>query len=263
MMNLSSAPWNLSEGQNSCNSCLKRTSSNPTLFEDFKVKKNDQCLDGNCWKSKMNVHIKSLTESENKPIPVFGGDYLSESNSSCEDESILKTALSPEKYVEVKADTPGAIEAVVVGGTQEGKKIFIKKPESEPKQEKTIEDKKAILYKKRNLVFLEYLKNKLSDIDTVSPQKAMQLICIFGAKEFIACDPSDLNEVPDYSDDMIFQCILFKMIEWLDKCKKTPEKAERVGLLLDTILEFNCLEIMNRVISEIPEPKAWSKKEAE
>jgi ParB family chromosome partitioning protein len=66
MLDIGKAPWDkascdLVKKAGSCVACPKRTGQAKDLFDDIKV--GDRCTDGECFKSKMQAHIKNLEDS--------------------------------------------------------------------------------------------------------------------------------------------------------------------------------------------------------
>lgn len=70
---LSKAPFDIAEAD--CVKCQKRTSCQPGLFDDTldpdTLKKNDRCLDRDCWDKKTLAWLKAEFEAKKKELPTL------------------------------------------------------------------------------------------------------------------------------------------------------------------------------------------------
>ncbi len=71
-----------------CVTCSKRASNQSALFTDIDVKKDDRCLDKNCWNEKIKATIqKTIEEAKEKKFTVISSQYTpngyTELNENC------------------------------------------------------------------------------------------------------------------------------------------------------------------------------------
>lgn len=124
---LSEAPFDLSATNlhpkaNSCLECPKRTGANENLFNDFK--KNDSCLDKDCYKIKVDTLIKiraaELTEEGHEPVLISDG-YPNQ-----ETKKKYKQEIKPDYNIKViKKESKNSKKAIYVDGPWAGHTVFI------------------------------------------------------------------------------------------------------------------------------------------
>lgn len=92
-----------------CSLCPKRTGAEPSLFPE--VKKGDRCLDGKCFRLKVDAHVgraRAELEAAGRPFMVASSNYG------------VPGALSPHEWVKVKKSEEGAQPVLVVDGERAG-----------------------------------------------------------------------------------------------------------------------------------------------
>jgi hypothetical protein len=109
-----------------CQSCVKRSSRQPGLFDDEldpeKIQADDQCLDAFCWAEKSRIFTALKEEELRAKHPNL---LRVATNNHCPDEN-EKPFLKEWDYEKAKQSTPGAKPAIVVHGPGEGKLIWVK-----------------------------------------------------------------------------------------------------------------------------------------
>jgi len=176
-----------------CDTCVKRTSAEPTLFEDYDVKKDDTCLDPACFTRKKNelLVIKERTLREQNPDLVLVNDGYGGNNGGLFKG---KSVLPSWNVRSAKKGDKGAVAALVVAGDKAGKTIYIKKPapneveKAEPKKDpekekrERIEAAQVTHYCAGCLKWLEKQKKSPGDYIKAMPLKTVYaLIYAFGA----------------------------------------------------------------------------------
>lgn len=120
------APWAISDASllpkaGACDTCPKRSSHNPGLFEDDltpeKVTASDKCLDIQCWESKMKAHAE-------RRVAKLQADYPNLVKIT-EGWNNQPGVLVRNKYSIVKKSDKGAVPAVIVDGESRGKLQWI------------------------------------------------------------------------------------------------------------------------------------------
>lgn len=132
---LSLAGWDLADPKvakscGACNGCPARSDHTPELFtvEDFETYQDEhpepgvRCLNGKCWDLKSTSHIKhELSAAKPGELMLVSDRYHTENFDG-------KPVLGSSDYREATKDSPGAVRALVVDGSQKGQTIYIKKP---------------------------------------------------------------------------------------------------------------------------------------
>lgn len=125
MLEMSKAAWKMTDATlvkkaGSCSECLKRTGSDPALFDDIT---NDHCTDGACYKSKQKAIVeRNLKSLEGKDFLVVRVDYGNPQPAG---------SLAPYEWTEVKKKDEGALPAIVINGESPGRLTYaIKKAAS-------------------------------------------------------------------------------------------------------------------------------------
>lgn len=133
LCDLKRAAWRLADASlvkkaGACNECPKRTGVDPGLFEDSGPQK---CLDPACFKTKTAALIEKNRAS------LAGTEHLVVS----EDWYPLPSgALPPSEWQEVKKSEPGALRALVLGGSKPGRLTWAKKIERQSRAAASRED---------------------------------------------------------------------------------------------------------------------------
>ncbi len=108
-----------------CTACPKRSAAYQQLFDE-EEQRHDLCLDGPCFQKKKYFFVERRTkelraETGQKPVLVSSTYYANHA-----DKSVLTEA----KYRKVKAETPGAVQALVVDGSEAGHLAWVQLNES-------------------------------------------------------------------------------------------------------------------------------------
>jgi len=215
LMALSQAPWDVANAElietaKACSKCPKRSSAQPGLWDDTldaeAIKKNDRCLDRNCWDDKMTAFIKARALELRAKYPNLVAAVMPDQNVKYNDRQQLEQQYGLVAYQWKLAKEGGkdAVPALIVFGAQAGELKFIKLPEGakastaegktrpigkdgKPKP-RPLKERRALLKKKRWFVtvreVIELLKKKqVSDITTKNKiLTVMALVVEFGTK---------------------------------------------------------------------------------
>ena len=134
---LSKALWQLDDpglvkNAGACSKCIKRSSSQPSLWDGMNdkenIKKNDRCLDRNCWKRKKTVWTKQHIAEQRKEHPNLIL-IVTEYPNYDDREEIEKNYGSYEhkrSYHMTGKTAKGAVPALVIFGPGEGQLKYIK-----------------------------------------------------------------------------------------------------------------------------------------
>ena len=197
---LNKAPWSLGDtklvtGIKACNKCTKRSSHQPGLFDDTTdletIKKNDRCLDAECWKQKTTAWLKdriSVIKASDHPGLVcvatnsptyYEGEKLGE---------IYGGLVSNWKASKERAK--GAVPAMVVAGNDTGQVRWIR-PYQEPTSSSSsgkvkgkptpLKERRVMLDKKRWFVVIRELIEKVEESnvdDIVSGDKILTVMAL-------------------------------------------------------------------------------------
>ena len=293
---MSSANWKLDDeslsGIGACLACQKRTSKQMNLFDfaettDCKGKEQDNCLDTECWNKKKQAFIErkasELREKNPDLVLIDRTSYYARQN--CEGNSLKEQAVPEYKTTAAKKTDPGAKQALVIDGDGAGQIVYVKsssKPESVAGGQKTLDEKRAQLKKRRRIRFvekiIEILEGKNADHpvpqigENISNIETHALVCAFGAGQ--------LKEEGDYEFDRwkVFDAVvkldgstamidvLYCVFETIahDLQQTTYGDPDRkFGDQVLQALKIDSAPIWQIVIDETPEPKAWAKMEAE
>ena len=134
---LSKAHWQLDDpglvkNAGPCSKCIKRSSSQPTLWDDMtdkeNIRKNDRCLDKTCWKEKSTVFNKQRIAELRKEHPNL--ILITTEYPDYDDREELKKnydSYTHKTSHELTGKTAkGAIPALVIYGSGEGQIKYIK-----------------------------------------------------------------------------------------------------------------------------------------
>jgi ParB/RepB/Spo0J family partition protein len=297
------APWAaddalLHPAAGPCNTCPKRSSYSPGLFDDTdeaaELAAHDRCLDGACWAVKLAAYLKRAEDKARQEHPglvkVVTED-LQWSDPLRED----KTVLGVHAFEKVKPDAKGAKPALVMQGPGAGKVIHVVphressgsayggRDKSKPK---TMAEKREGLESRRiALIIVEKLKPELAKsklpkpggdpLEALKDQWWLRLVAAWGAQE-----PQDMMEVEeereggwadfDKTEKDDDHCVREQVWEQL---KKPLEDS--LGFALPTQLGEECManakrlawllglkwvELLEFAVAQIPEPKSWAKE---
>ncbi len=281
-----SAPWKSSDetllpAAGSCDACIKRSSCQPTLFEeaDGGATKEDRCTDPLCWDQKSKAHVArrevELREKHPNLIKV-AKEYMPDHP---------EDVLAHHQFEPAKKSDKGAVPALVVAGKGEGQLTWVKpdKPASSARasgskgEEKvtTLADRKAAIAKRRNVWILKHLGERLEKADhrALKLSEVVPLVIAFGTVRnassqwhdgdpwkkaaAIAAGSSTAEQVSalwKQVADVIAQRLKYSAQGSVDM-----KDAKKLCELLD--LDMKDLETAAR--EEIPDPKSWAKLEEE
>ena len=275
LMKLSSATWSMED----CAGCQKRTAAAPDLFSEINVKKDDRCLDAKCWgkhaEAALTEKVAELKESGEKFFTVVVG--YNEFDPIPKASDLKQGALREWQINKVKAGTKGAVPCLVVGGVGVGETIYIKPIEDNtgrsaaPKGQKTMKEKREGLVKRRAIAFtrkvIDHLLGAYKNPPTYSLALLHQLCAAFGGDPIVTkattWDPFKRYEETKMSGDgsaEMLKCVIPKIITRLtDECNGQVVKKEYAELVCDWF-DISAENILNAVLTEIPEPKSWAKE---
>lgn len=198
LLKLSTAQWSLADDTlvpktPSCEKCKKRTSQNPTLFDDFVDQKTDMCLDKQCFQLKMQATIlrkKEELESKHDNVIMAKEDYFP--TTLPQDSPLLKDVEIYRSYDWQKSNKndPKAVPVLIV---DTGKVHYVKKVGrgNQPYNSgpSPLKERRAKLEKRRNVHILTKII-EIIDAERDSPDRLLkcstsQLSCAiaeFGSK---------------------------------------------------------------------------------
>lgn len=286
---LKSAPWPLDNDilapkAGACSACRKRSSLQPGLFDDEldpeKIKKNDQCLDADCWAIKAGYWTEMKEAELRKEHPNLVRVKTDRGNVP----DCPKDVLEEYQYSKVKKGVPGATPAVVFAGPGQGTLTWIKKNDygqssGRPRgvdgkvEPMALKEKMEQLRKRRVawvLVELQKAINKQKTEpkppDKIRINKWMALGVIFGVRAncehhgdwklanamAAGMDPLLLDQFWDGLKPALCDCLQIYTVGNIDKKKEENGRcvAEIMGLSFDGLLA--------EAAKEIPEPKSWA-----
>jgi ParB/RepB/Spo0J family partition protein len=219
-MRLKSAAWKTDDSTlcpkaGSCDSCPKRSSHQPGLFDDEmdpeKIKADDTCLDASCFQAKNIAHAnRKITETVNagkKAVRI--SDQYTPSD---------KTLIGSMEYSECKKGTPGAVLAFVMESHTKadiGKQMYVtlrKNGSAAAKQkaggkdakkvEPSFKDRMAVLTLRRQAHALEAVSNAVATAKAPcekwnTMELLFRLVCIFGCERDWHSPMKAYSENPD------------------------------------------------------------------
>jgi ParB/RepB/Spo0J family partition protein len=182
------APWQLDEKAEvsicgkkikvCCSTCIKRSSSQPGLFDDIsdpeKIKKDDKCLSKECWDQRMKAYVDNKAMELKKEHPELALIVKGHRRWDDEGYELNRTynhLLFKGDYKICKKDNKNAIPALVVNGQGVGQVEYIEIPKSNtsgssssaPKEKtKTLAEKKKELESKRQFSVLRQLMKAIA-----------------------------------------------------------------------------------------------------
>jgi ParB/RepB/Spo0J family partition protein len=305
LMLISGAIWKLDdetllEEPKACNKCKQRSSVQPGLFDDTtdaeQVKKNDRCLNRNCWDEKMKAYLNiqwNLLRNQHKTIfciatdsPDYNKKYQLEQDYPC----FLRDWKKSEEGAK------GAEAALVVSGPDIGQVRWVR-PLSNSSSgsgsgsgsagkktgEKTMAEKKEALAGKRRAGFLieiaEIVKTKKADelICKDKEKMVMALAFVFGVNQpYSGITPYYINhgEQPFKKASNLIATekditerlwesvreVLINNLRYNGPVTQTPVDRIKEALELAKLFDLDVKKIWKKVEEKIPEPKSWAKE---
>ncbi len=292
---LTKAPWNLDcskliEKVGACSKCSKRSSSQPGLFDDTDdaetIKKNDRCLDENCWNAKLKAHLEWKINELKATYPnliyaVMPNDSFDYSERLELQERFGNVA---NEWKVSKEGAKDAIPALIVAGANAGELrwVIIKTTTSsgttrevgadgKPKP-KPLRERRAMLEKKRWFVVIR----KLMEIIGESPVEkviskdhvitVMALVVTFGTSKAYGDkgnwdDFKKLTKLPEVLTKL-WESVRGTIRNNLSYCgpiTQTPDHLIGDAKCTAQLLGID-IDAMFKEVSEndYPEPKSWA-----
>lgn len=172
LLELSHATWKLEDaelepGAGACAACMKRTGSEPALFED--LGKHDYCQDRACFERKAEAMVK-VRQKELDGVP-----HLEVSDSYSRDMG--KGVLQPFEWHECRKKDEGAVRVLVVAGDQPGRLTWgqantkAAEAQASPEEKQRQKEEKAAERKRNKAVKAarEKLLDQIHDAAALSP----------------------------------------------------------------------------------------------
>ena len=287
---LKSASWKLDDlilapKAGACNTCKKRSSVQPGLFDDEldpeKIRANDKCLDKLCWEQKSNAGLVFKEAELRKEYPNLL--HAATGCMSYNEEKDRPDVVDCYKYTKIKKTTPKALPAIVVYGKNIGSLIWIKlnKPTGQSggrKKDKdgkvkpmSMSDKKEQLRKRRLALVLGGLKQfveKRKKAPKLTVKHYLALSASFGvvidwrsgkqrwklSSELLTTGQSVmLDKIWEGLKEGIIGSLAVYSVGSIDK--DNEDAARNVSVILD--LDYGTL--LKDAEKQIPVPKSWSK----
>jgi len=285
------APWKMDNAvlvakSGACDKCIKRSSHQPGLFDDDldpeKIKKDDTCLDKDCWAEKMKAWLAIREADLRKEHP----GLIRVATEYCNTE--LKEVLRKYDYEKVKKSEPGAKPAVIVHGTGEGQLIWIK-PNNDTRINRgreigedgkvkplSLKEKREQLRKRRVawvLTELQQLIEKTKKAPKIPLEHFAALTAAFGASADwdVVEDNRSWNLVnqilagKESVNDHVWKAVSGPLGDILvfhtasDINKDHELSATNIAAILG--LKFD--DLLAQAAKEIPEPKSWTAEKKE
>jgi ParB/RepB/Spo0J family partition protein len=282
-----------------CTQCQKRTSCSPSLFEPIEETKSrgDRCLDRDCWGRKLTAHhllgIKNAREEHGDRLLLIdkGGSSLPS------DHPWKKLLAESYKYDSAKKGDKDAVPAYIVDGPGSGRVEYFKlqdwyrgskktrpigadgKPEPKP-----LEERREGLEKRRVIRFINKLMMILTGEDEnvqrvnigkgFSNVEMFALVSAFGAAQLNEETQDSFGELDRWNvyrkicklngqEALIdaMYCVFDRIVDQLRQLTYCPKPDIDFPNNLCAALRLDHEAIWNKVLEEIPEPKAWAKLE--
>ena len=286
---LRSAPWKLDDAilvpkVGACNTCNKRSSHQPGLFDDEldpeKIRLNDQCLDTLCWEQKSRAWC-ALKEAE------FRKQYPQLRRVATENipygSKEFAGVLEHYQYEKVKKSTPKAVPAVIVVGPGSSSLLWIKPNQPADRQGKrelgengkvkpmTMKEKQEQLRKRRIALVLQRLIDMIEKTKTAPKLKNEHYLALAAA--FGTVEPWDCKNRWTLAEELLNgdkrsvlldhvwgglkpglkQSLTVYTVGQIDKDNEGA--AKQVAMILGQ----DYAELLDDATDEIPEPKSWGK----
>jgi ParB/RepB/Spo0J family partition protein len=210
-LQLSGAPWRLDDETlcpeaGACSSCPLRSSVHPTLFDDLDqdrpAAKNpkDRCLNPGCWKTKLAAHLARREADLRGKHP----ELVLLTTTSARQPGVLQAwSTRP-----AKKGQPGAVPALVLDGSDQGKMRWVFLPEH-PKPAASVAaaasprpavaplpgqraktplcDRKAAKDRQRKLLATQTIAQAIAETGTTPPlPTVLALACVFGTEQTLS-----------------------------------------------------------------------------
>ena len=290
------APWALDDETlcpkvGACSTCTKRSDTEPLLFDESewteesgkKAKPGARCLDAGCWQGKAAAHlVRRLAEVKEKTgtAPVLVRDYKTAIS-----KELDKQAKSTYDFARCKKSEPNARPLVTASGDMYWGKPYGSgggasngKGNGDQKGKKTLEEKRAVLQRRRDLAVLGELVKKLPDSDewagTMPFNGGMcrRLAAVFGSggSKFCMGDIWKALEEACSADEAVVDRRLGVMALGVIRGRLENDigsgrfsKVVRMGDAerVCQLMEWDLGAMRAKVAEELPEPKGWGKGE--
>jgi len=291
---LSKAPWDLKDDKllpkaKACSRCPKRSSAQPGLFDETMdteaIKKNDRCLDKECWQQKMRAYLESRSKEIRAEHPkligaVTSGQQLLHNEAYNIRQQYGEIATD---YKPAKEGDKDAVPALIVTGTDVGKLQFIKlkhQKQGSPAVKggtaripTPLKDRRAMLDKKRWFVTVQevlgLLTKKQAD-DITTKDKAltvMGLAAEFGTK-FVYREDGQWRNFTKRTDaaeilyklwNRVKESIVDKLT-YTGPITQTPDYNIDGAKVMAKLTGIDVKAIYKKVSQEkYPVPKSWAK----
>ena len=295
MMLLSKAVWlpkekfsgAIIEKVPSCPKCQKRSSVQPGLFDDAsdaeQIKKNDRCLDHDCWRRKTGAFIdqqaKKLLETHGHFLPaVMPSQKLSYSD---ERQLEKKYGAISDDWKAAKEDEKGAVPILIVHGKNAGEIRWAKTLKITSKngtarkvaadgkgKPKTLKERQELLDRKRWFSTIHKLIGQIEEIELASlviddPERTiMALAVMFGVKGEGLNGWEWLEEYKQEALVKLWEEVRKTIFRSLAYCGPITQVSDRLisnAKAAAALCGIDILYIFDQVAeTEYPEPKSWA-----
>lgn len=194
------ASWDLDDATlvpkaGACSACPKTSAACPGLFDDDETGtaqngslKKATCLDGGCWASKARAgRLDAITAAKKKHdgLLLVRGDHMSGNDEiAMVGEDLAKTLVGEYEHPRCKPNAPGAKPAIVIGGKDDGKVVWVAKPkrthESNGLPAKPKRTAKEVRHTRIVKHALELARKDVLDAEPPSPARVLALVAAFG-----------------------------------------------------------------------------------
>lgn len=309
---ITKAPWNLDDKMEiglendkskkiACSDCKNRTGFQPELWETDTspeaVKKNDKCLDANCWQQKAILYLKNLAaELKGKhPDLIYVTEGYGVGTTMQERFGSVLNQYDFNKTIKQKKN---AVPALVVNGDNAGKMIYVAlrskaksavKKQTAKGQAKPLKARRVLHNSKRWFATLKALiekieKSKVADIQ--HKDKSLVLLSLayfFGAHHDSGFEASEVKDRRCFMDhkklwsgfdsDMKnkstgkildglwpdIASVLISNIAYNGPITQVPAEKINDAKMIAKLLGIDIGAMYAEQVKEIPEPKSWSK----
>ena len=305
----SKAPWNLDEKMSiglkngkskkiACSDCPNRTGFQPELWDDDTspeaLKKNDKCLNSNCWKQKALVHLKTtfaILKGKHPDLVCVTENYSPRSYLL----EAFGTVLNYRQYDHTIKANKNAVSALMVDGDKAGKMFYVAlkkagstavKKQTAKGQAKPLKARRVLHNSKRWFMVLKHLtvkiaKSKVSDIQ--HKDKSLVLLSLayyFGAHHNSRCANSRMgvflssrNRWTDFNKTMKTKAtkqtlenlwpdiasVLVSRVSYDGPITQVSASTISEAKEIAKLLGIDIGAMFAEQVKEIPEPKSWSK----
>lgn len=172
-------------GAGACTKCPKRSSCNPGLFDDEmdpkKIAKDDRCLDAACYRAKEAAALEASFDAlkrKHKNLVRYAPEWSNDIPEDC---------LRSYEATEVPAETPNAVPALAVTGTDAGRLVWIERRGQSARAAPpvvTLRERREQLAAMRKLVAGHAVISDLESIPLpkeINSRKLLALVAAFGS----------------------------------------------------------------------------------